>query len=336
MGGKMSQEYKDEGETRRRQQKKKPKKKSGGRKGCLWGCLIFLLILVVIGLIGGFWVYNNIQNTADEAYEPIDNQQVHESRDEPVDVSQGDPASVLLMGIDTGAEGRTDQGRSDTMMVMAANPNTESSTLVSIPRDTYTEIAGRGTMDKINHAYAFGGTSMAVNTVQNMFNIPIDYYVSVNMEGLEQIVDALGGVTVTPNMSFESGGYTFTEGQEVQLDGQMALAYSRLRYEDPSGDYGRQERQRQVVQAIVNSIASVDSIMNYQGILEVIGNNMQTNMTFGEMVDVFGEYRTSGSNMEQVQMSGEGAQINGIYYDIIPDSELNRVQGILQETLGLN
>jgi len=336
VGEKMNQEYKDEGNTRQRKRKKKTKKKRGGRKGCLWGCLIFLLILLVIGLLGGLWVYNNVQNTAEEAYEPIENQQVHESRDEPVDVSQGDPASVLLMGVDTGAEGRTDQGRSDTMMVMAANPNTESSTLVSIPRDTYTEIAGRGTMDKINHAYAFGGTSMAVNTVQNMFNIPIDYYVSVNMEGLEQIVDALGGITITPMSSFEQGGYSFVEGQPTQMDGNMVLEYSRMRYEDPSGDYGRQERQRQVVQAIVNSIASVDSIMNYQGILEVIGNNMQTNMTFGEMVDVFGEYRTSGSNMEQVQMSGEGTRIDGTYYDLIPEAELNRVQGTLQETLELN
>ncbi|PJH64448.1 LCP family glycopolymer transferase, partial [Salmonella enterica] len=100
----------------------------------------------------------------------------------------------------------------------------------------------------------------------------------VNMEGLQQIVDAPGGITSTPSMSFTSGNYSFTEGQPTQMDGDMALSYVRMRYEDPQGDYGRQARQRQVVQGIISSIASIDSIFNYQDVLSVLGNNMQTNM----------------------------------------------------------
>jgi len=330
---------KNDEETRsRRKVKKKPKrKKKSRRKGCLIGCLIFFLILAVIGAVFAFFVYRNVQNTSDQIYSGIEEEQVtHQSRENnSVDVSSGDPFSILLMGVDTGAEGRSGQGRADTMMVMTVNPNTNQTSIVSIPRDSYVDIPGVG-MDKINHSYAFGGTSLAVNTVQNLFNMPIDYYVSVNMEGLQQIVDALGGITITPSMSFTSGDYSFTEGQPTQMDGDMALSYVRMRYEDPQGDYGRQARQRQVVQGIISSIASIDSIFNYQDVLSVLGNNMQTNMAFGDMVDVFTNYRSAISNMEQIQMSGSGTMMNGVYYDIIPDSELNRVESILHEQLELN
>jgi len=330
---------KNDEETRsKRKVKKKPrKKKKSRRKGCLIGCLIFFLILAVIGAVFAFFVYRNVQNTSDQIYSGIEEEQeTHQSRENnSVDVSSGDPFSILLMGVDTGAEGRTEQGRADTMMVMTVNPNINQTSIASIPRDAYVEIPGVG-MDKINHSYAFGGTSLAVNTVQNLFNIPIDYYVSVNMEGLQQIVDALGGITITPSMSFTSGGYSFTEGQPTQMDGNMALSYVRMRYEDPEGDYGRQARQRQVVQGIISSIASIDSVFNYQDVLSVLGNNMQTNMAFGDMVDVFTNYRSAISNMEQIQMSGSGTMMNGVYYDIIPDNELNRVESIMHEQLELN
>lgn len=330
-----------EEETRSRRnvkkKKKRPRKRSRG-KGCLIGCLIIFLILAIAGAIFGFFVYRNIQSTTDDMYSGIEEEQVtHQSREnDPVNVDSGqDPFSVLLMGVDTGAEGRTDQGRSDTMMVLTVNPNTNQTTIVSIPRDTYVEIPGVG-MDKINHAYAFGGTSLAVNTVQNLFNMPVDFYVSVNMEGLQQMVDALGGITITPTMSFSQGGYSFTEGQPTLMNGDMVLEYVRMRYEDPQGDYGRQARQRQVVQGIIDGIASVDSIFNYRNVLSVMSENMQTNMEFSQMVDVFTNYRNAISNMEQIQMSGSGTTMNGVYYDLIPDSELNRVESIMHEQLELN
>ena len=191
-------------------------------------------------------------------------------------------------------------------------------------------------MDKINHAYAFGGTSMAVNTVQKLFDIPIDYYVSINMEGLEQIVDALNGITLVPDSTFQQSGYSFTQGQETQLDGGAALAYSRMRKQDPEGDYGRQKRQRQVVMAIVDELASIESILNYRNVLSVLDQNMATNMTFDEMVTIFTNYRDASSNTRQEQLSGEGTKIDGVYYDIVSDAEINRVQSLLKEDLEIN
>src|SRR5690606_29205840 len=108
----------------------------------------------------------------------------------------------------------------------------KSMKMVSIPRDTRTEIIGKGFQDKINHAYAFGGPEMAIDTVENFLDIPIDYFVQVNMESFKDIVDAVGGVTVNNSFSFNAGGYTFNEGQ-ISLNGAEALAYSRMRYEDP-------------------------------------------------------------------------------------------------------
>ena len=252
---------------------------------------IFLLLFTIVGAIGAFFawqVYNDLRSTTDDMYEPVEAQKQHTSRQErPLDVDKGeDPFSVLIMGVDTDGPDNM-AGRSDTLMLLTINPNTEKTSIVSIPRDTYTEIVGRGTMDKINHAYAFGGTSMTVNSVQKLFDVPVDYYVSVNMEGMQQIVDAVGGIDVVPSLTFSQGEYSFVEGQTTHMDGPKALAYSRMRKNDPSGDYGRQHRQRQVIEATMQSVASLDSVMNYRSILGAMSTNMRTNMAFEDMMDMF-------------------------------------------------
>lgn len=301
---------------------------------------IAFLMLNIFMLVVGFFVwqaYRDVRSTTDDMYEPVEAQEQHTSRQErPLDVDKGeDPFSVLIMGVDTDGPDNM-AGRSDTLMLLTINPNTEKTSIVSIPRDTYTEIVGRGTMDKINHAYAFGGTSMTVNSVQNLFDVPIDYYVSVNMESMQQIVDAVGGIDVVPPLTFSQGEYTFVEGQTTHMDGPKALAYSRMRKNDPSGDYGRQHRQRQVIEATMQSVASLDSVMNYRSILGAMSTNMRTNMSFEDMMDMFNNYRSSVSDVEQLQLSGSGTMMNGVYYEMIPDEEIARVQNHLKSELELN
>lgn len=325
--------------TRTRSNRHQHKNSKKSSRKIVFG-IVFLLFNIIM-LIGGYllWqVYSDIRSTTDEMYEEVEAQEQHTSRqDKPLDVDQGeDPFSVLIMGVDTGEYGRIETGRSDTMMLITVNPNTDQASIVSIPRDTYTEIIGRGEMDKINHAYAFGGTTMAVNTVQNLFDIPVDYYVSVNMESMQQIVDAVGGITVVPPMTFSQAGYQFNEGQAVNMDGAQALEYSRMRYEDPDGDYGRQLRQRQVLEGTMQRIASFDSVMNYRDILGTLSSNMKTNMAFEDMIDMFTNYRSSASNVEQVQLSGSGQMQNGVYYEMIPEEEISRVQTHLKSELEIN
>ncbi|WP_373472211.1 LCP family glycopolymer transferase [Carnobacterium alterfunditum] len=312
-----------------RNPRKRPKKNKKGLKIFL---IIVLALFIALGLF--IWkIYSDVAGTTDKIYKDVETEEVRESS---VDINKKDPFSILLLGVDTGDLGRTEQGRSDTMMVLTVNPNTDTTTIVSIPRDTRTEIVGHGTTDKINHAYAFGGTSMSVNTVQSMLDIPIDHYVEVNMQGLQDVVNAVGGVQVTSPLTFSSEGYNFTEGVTASLDGKAALAYSRMRYDDPTGDNGRQERQRQVIQATVEKVASLSTISNYQDILGSLENNMQTSLEFDDMVKLFNNYRSAAENIQQEQLVATGTTIDGIYYGIVADEEMNRVSGLLKEQLELN
>ncbi|MEG2504361.1 MAG: LCP family protein, partial [Carnobacterium sp.] len=188
--------------------------------------------------------------------------------------------------------------------------------------------------DKINHAYAFGGVSMSVNTVQKLLNIPIDYYIEVNMQGIKDIVDAIGGIDINSPLDFSQDGIKFTKGP-MHLDGKQALAFSRMRYEDPTGDYGRQGRQRQVIEAVVKKAATFSTLTNYKEILNTMQNNMKTNLTFDNMYDIQAKYKAAAGNIEQVQMQGTGEMINDISYQIIAPDELARVSGILRNNLEL-
>ena len=231
--------------------------------------------------------------------------------------------SILLLGVDTGDLGRTDHGRSDVMMLLTVNSSTEVITVTSIPRDSYVMIPGYY-MDKINHAYAFGGAELSMETVENWFGIKIDNYIVVNMAGLKEIVDAVGGIDVVSPSSFTISGYDFVEGVETNLDGDKALAYSRERYTS-GGDYGRQERQRQIVQSLISKMASFDSILNFQNVFATMSSNIETDLNFLDLVQLFADYRQLATNIEFYQLSGGGTMIDGIYYDLIYDDSFNEV-----------
>ena len=229
--------------------------------------IIFTIVAVlVIGMIGvAAKLYFDVSNSIQETYQSVERDREDRLRENDVDLSQQESFSVLLMGIDTGDLGRVEQGRSDTMMVATISPQDNQTTVVSIGRDSYVDIVGHGTTDKINHAYAFGGPAMAMNTVEKFLDIPIDHYVSINMAGLKELVDAVGGIEVDNEITFSQDGFDFAIGR-TSLNGEQALAYSRMRYEDPNGDYGRQERQRKIVEGIVKKVLSLDGITQYQTI----------------------------------------------------------------------
>lgn len=316
----------------RRSRYRKKKKRTGLK--------IFMgLALVLITVVGiyVFDVYRNIDSTTNEIYEPVD-EEVEQVRSSSADLSSKEPISILLLGVDTGDLGRTERGRSDTMMVVTVNPNTKKSTLLSIPRDTYTEIVGYGTNDKLNHAYAFGGNSMAINSVQNLLDIPIDYYVTVNMAGIQEIVNAVGGVDVVSPLTFTSTGYTFYEGDVTHLDGAAALAFARMRYEDPNGDTGRQARQRLIIESVVDKVTSASTLVNYQNILGSLSNNVQTNFQMKDYLALQGnDYLAAARNITSEQMGGNGGiGDDGIYYNWLSEDELYRVQSLLQSELELD
>lgn len=274
-------------------------------------------------------VFQSLNETLDTIYEPI--RETSEKREEKITLEEKEPFSVLLLGVD---ERTNDRGRSDTMIVLTVNPNTESIEMVSIPRDTRTEIIGKGIEDKINHAYAFGGVEMAIATVENFLDIPIDYYVQVNMEGFKDIVDAVGGVTVENDLEFTYEGVHFPEG-EITLNGDEALLFARMRKLDARGDFGRQLRQRQIITAVIKEGASLNTLINYRDIFQALAGNVKTNLTFDEMLSIQQQYKQAAKNINQHQINGSGQWIGGIWYYIVPEEEQVAVQNLLKEHLEL-
>lgn len=307
--------------------------KSGNRKGKKWlkvTGIILLTILIAIGVYG-FTVYNSLKNSVETMHQPIERKQ-SEKRPEPVTLKEKDPFSVLMLGVD---EREGDKGRSDTIIVLTVNPNTNSAKMLSIPRDTRTEIVGIGKEDKINHAYAFGGVPMAMDTVENFLDIPIDYYLQINMDGFKDIVDAVGGVTVNNTLDFTYSKVHFPEG-EIKLNGNDALIFSRMRKQDPRGDFGRQTRQRQIIQGVIKEGASLSTLTNFSDIFTALGTNVKTNLTFDQMVDIQKNYKDVGGNIEQMEIKEQGTKIDKIYYGIVSPEEKQRVQNELKAQLELN
>jgi polyisoprenyl-teichoic acid--peptidoglycan teichoic acid transferase len=292
---------------------------------------ISIIVLLLIGAGAYVYsVYHSLTSAVETMHQPIDREK-SEKREEQITLQEKDPFSILMLGVD---ERDGDSGRSDTMIVLTVNPNTNSVKMLSIPRDTRTEIVGKGTEDKINHAYAFGKEEMSMASVENLLDIPIDYFVRVNMEGFKDIVDAVGGITVNNTLDFTYEGQNFTTGQ-INLTGEEALKFVRMRYEDPNGDFGRQQRQRQVIQGVVNKGASFSSLTNFSDIFAALGKNVRTNITFDEMVEIQKNYKDAAKSIEQLQLTGTGSKINGVYYLIISEEEKTRVQSLLKEHLEL-
>ncbi|AIW87115.1 LytR family transcriptional regulator [Bacillus mycoides] len=285
------------------------------RKILFW-ILGIMGFLIIAGGIYAYNIYSNVSNTLDAVHKPL-NRDKSEKRDGKVDISDQKPVSILLMGTD---QRESETSRSDSLMLFTLNPKNKSMKITSIPRDTYTEIIGKGKKDKINHAYAFGGIDMAVKTVENFLNVPVDHYIEVNMAGFKDIVDAVGGVDVNNDLDFTSRDTHFNKGN-IHLDGEAALKYTRMRYEDPRGDFGRQMRQRQVIQAVIKKGASVSSLASYGDVLKAIEKNVKTSLTQEQMFDMQKNYKDCLNNSEEIQIPGDGHKAaDGIWYYYVPDA----------------
>lgn len=311
------------------QRNNKPKKK--GHK------LLWSVIVIVVAIIGGFYAYRKYTNAKQAANAIYSSTQVTKARNVSDALKKKRPISILLMGTDTGALGRDFKGRTDTMILCVLNPEDKKMTLVSLPRDT--EVAVYGYEDyfpsKINSVYEYGGSATAVKTVQKFLNVPIDFYATINMGGLEKLIDAVGGVKVEPTISFTYDGYTFKKGKEVNMDGEKALAYVRMRHEDPRGDYGRQERQRQVLTKLAFKSSGLTSLVN-QKFLSTISKQMKTDLTFDDLLTLGTKYRVATHDMDSDFLQGTSEMINGESFEVASTTEKQRITNKLREALGLS
>ncbi|RHW29899.1 LCP family glycopolymer transferase [Oceanobacillus profundus] len=303
--------------TRKSNQKKSRK---------LWLKIPLILIGVIVLGVGAYAIsiYNNVAKTVNEKmHEPVDSIDRETTKKK---MKATEKLTILLLGIDS-QEGTS--GRSDALMVLSLDPTDDSMQLISIPRDTRTTIVGKGTEDKINHAHAFGGTDMSIATVENLLDIELDYYVRMNMDGLSELVDELGTITVDNEIAWNDGTNNFNVGP-VDLDGDQTMAFVRMRKQDPNGDFGRTSRQRQVIEGIINKGASVGSVTKINSTIDILGNNMATNLDFDDMKKLLSGYKNTRNNIVSYQLQGDGTTIDGVYYLIVTGEEIAKVRGMIE------
>ena len=319
-------------ELRREEMASRPRKKSYKKTIFFW----LLLILVIALGVGGHVLhehYLNARKAADSVYAP---NSVKKQRDVDRLLKKGKPISILLMGTDTGALGRSFKGRTDTMMVCVLNPKNKTMTLVSLPRDALVAINGYEQYypSKLNSAYAYGGSATAVKTVQKYLNVPIDFYATINMGGLEGLINAVGGVDIKPLLSFSFAGYNFVKGKKTHMDGTEALQYCRMRDQDPLGDYGRQNRQRQVIMALAFKGVQLTSLLN-DDFLNSLSKQLRTDLSFNNMVSLNMKYRVATHHMKSTHLQGTTQMIGEADFEVASRKNKQEITDVLRKALDL-
>ncbi|HEM3614991.1 TPA: LCP family protein [Streptococcus suis] len=315
------------------------------------GKKIFLMSLAIVGLtLGAGVIYGaSLLNFSTDAISKTFKQLDGEEKITPIDATV--PLTILLMGVDMDQAtrgGDWEGGRSDSMILVTVNPKTKETNMMSLTRDIMVEIAeangeSSGTVEKLNHSYSYGQAPMAISTIEKMMDINIDRYIEINMDGLVELVDAVGGIEINNTLGFpisiseHEPAYTSIVQPGKQLvNGDQALVYARMRYDDPEGDIGRQRRQREVIMAIIKKLLQLDGLTQYKKILTAISNNMRTNIEISPATipSLLG-YKDSVSKLNSYQLRGVDQMVDEIYYQLPTSEHLLEMQNILKKSIGL-
>ncbi|MCJ7656298.1 MAG: LCP family protein, partial [Candidatus Atribacteria bacterium] len=234
------------------------------------------------------------------------------------DIMSYNRVNILIVGCDE----IENQGRADTIVFLSISPKTKDVLILSIPRDTRVEIPERG-MDKINHAYAFGGEKLISKTVSSFLDVPIHFYAVADFNGFVYIIDELGGVEIDVEKEMyyidKAGGVEINlhPGKQM-LDGKKALQYIRFRY-DKLGDLGRIERQQKLALAVIKKMINFDSITKIPQISEGMKGYLETNIEAQDTVALANLFR--GVNQEKFRV--ETVQSKPVYIEGISYLEPN-------------
>ena len=258
----------------------------------------------------GYDNYKNIKNETKIVYsykKKMKNQDIKLSSNKKLT----EPFTLLILGVDSEKDGLVESQvfNGDTMMLITFNPNTLNTTIFSIPRDTYVPIACNGNKENKINSSAIGGASCVINTIENLIDIDIDYYVKINFKGVVDLVNVLNGVEVDVPVDFceqdsnreEEVPICLKKGIKT-LNGEEALALSRHRHSLPLGDFQRVQHQQLVVEAIAKKVKNVRSVNKFYDILNAISKNIETNIETDEMLNFY--------NVGKKMFSNTNASIN--------------------------
>lgn len=285
------------------------------RRKIRWTRLVVLLVFLLIVLTSFSWAaiytYNKVFSV------PALATKVENSK-QPEPVSKY--INILLLGVDDGDnENPGAPKRSDTMIVASINPEDGKINLLSIPRDTKVAIPGHNGTEKITHAFFYGGSSLAIRTVEDLLQIPIHHVVTIDWQAFIKTIDILGGVDlyVENNMNYEDPyanlAIHLTKGYQ-HLDGSQSGQYVRFR-SDELGDIGRVQRQQRFLKALTEQTLQFGNIFKVPSFIQVIDQYVTTDITGFKMVKIANSLRKFKSGDLYTEMlPGNFATINGLSY----------------------
>ena len=311
------------------------------KKSLILKISLMLVASMLISLTAyGLYLNKKAETAAGNAFEAITNREKSELREEAVKPLE-DNVSILFVGIDDSEERNQGESnsRSDALMLATLNNKSKTVKLVSIPRDSLVYIPEVGYEDKITHAHSYGGTRASIETIEELFEIPVDYYVRMNFDAFIDVVDALGGIEAEVPYSllekdqFDRKTVQLEPGLQ-ELDGREALALARTRMKD--NDLERGKRQQMILQAIMKKASSASSFTKYGDVIDAVGDNMKTDMTFEEMKSFFAYIKDGAPRVDTLQLQGFDDMSTGVYYWTLDQESLDETRDILKTHLGIN
>lgn len=289
--------------------------------------IVLLLILAGAGIYI-YSLYNAFDEGVTSSYEPTDRERSDLRKE---DASVDESFTVLILGTDENdsrAEKENlagDDFRTDSMILATFDKNEDDVKLVNIPRDTLAYINTEEYFDKINHAHMYGGPSASMETVETLLNVPVDYYVRLNMAGVVDIVDSVGGIEFDVPFDMDEpdqhdkGRIKLEKGVQ-ELSGEEALAVVRSRRVD--SDLGRGNRQIELVEAVLNKVKSSGGLKNIDDLIKVVADNTKHSFTSKEIRSLASYYAFNDISFDSTQLKGSDFwEPNSGAYFYRPDEE---------------
>ena len=287
-----------------------------------------IIVMAIILLMGGFinrYKANSFNFTDENGgwMNPFD---IFEKKNERV--------NVLVFGVDSSSKEESDRSRSDSIMLVTIDAEREKPAVISIPRDTRVKIPGRKNFDKINHAHAYGGPELLVETVEQLFDININYYVRINYNAVIEVVDALGGVEIDVplNMKYSDPYATpplninIKKGLQV-LNGEQSVQFMRFRKGYANQDLGRIQAQQQFVHALLDKVISPSTILKVPELIDIVYKNVDTNIPKKEMISLgLAASSIDTENLNKITLEGTPKTMSGISYYVVEEESINEMK----------
>ncbi|HDC5930387.1 TPA: polyisoprenyl-teichoic acid--peptidoglycan teichoic acid transferase [Staphylococcus aureus] len=305
--------------------------------------ILLALVLIVVPIVFATLLFKTSQDAFESSQDSKNANRQSNLRDNKVNPEE-QPISILFLGIDDN-DGRRKKGqdaehsRSDAMILTTFNQSKHQIRMFSIPRDTISYIPKVGYYDKITHAHAYGGPIAAMDSVEATMNVPVDYYVRVNMKAFVEAVNELGGIYYDvpydlnePNTD-DTGKIKIKKGYQ-KLNGDGALAVARTRHHD--SDLKRGQRQMELIKILFQKAQEVDSIDKLDNVIQIVGKNAKHNLTNSEIKALAKMYLTNDVEIKTAQLKGKDDMLNGIYYYHPSVESIQKYANLLRKDLELS